>query len=121
MLRRDAAVGPDLERQLVVVGVLTETRGLDVEVDLLDRRVDRVDRDVADRQIVVEVAVGRDVAAALLETHLDVQRPALAHGRDVDVRIEDLDIAIELDIARLAARPVRSARRAASSAPTCAA
>ena len=57
--RRHRAVGPHLERQLVVVGGLADARGLDDVVHLLDRRVDRVDRNPADAEILVEVLVGR--------------------------------------------------------------
>src|SRR5581483_3171564 len=101
VFRRHAAVGPDFERELVVVGVLTEARGLDVEVDLLDRRVGRVNRDVTDRQVVVEVAVGRDVAAPLLDAHLDADRTALADRGDVNVRIKHLDVRVNLDVTGL--------------------
>jgi hypothetical protein len=51
ILRRDGAVAPDLDGQLVVVGVLAETGCFDGVVDFANGRVDGVDRDVADRQI----------------------------------------------------------------------
>ena len=94
------AVRPDLDGQLVELGVLTQTRGLDRVVDLLDRRVDGVDRDVAERQVLVEVALGGDVAAPALEAHLDGERAALADGRDVDVGVENLDVGVGLDVGR---------------------
>ena len=99
ILRRDRAVGPDFESQLVVVGHLAETRGLDGEVDLAHRRVDRVDRDVADRQILVEVPVRADIAAAGLQPHLDVELAALADRGDVHVAVEHFDVGIGLDLA----------------------
>ena len=99
--RRHRPVGPDVDGQLVVVGRLAEARRLDEVVDLLDRRVHRVDRDPADAEILVEVLVGRDVAAAALHAHLHVQLAALGDGRDVRVRLEDLDVGVGLDVARL--------------------
>ena len=45
---RDRAVGPDLQRQLVVVGLLTDAGFFDLVADADDRAVDRVDRDDAD-------------------------------------------------------------------------
>ena len=98
--RVDRSVGPDVDRELVVVGRLAEARRLDEVVHLLDRRVDRVDRDPADAEILVEVLVGRDVAAAALHAHLHVELAALGDGRDVRVRLEDLDVAVGLNVAR---------------------
>src|SRR5262245_53989744 len=99
--RRDAAVGPDLEQQLVVIGVLPQPRGLDMEVDLGDRGMNRIYWDVTDRQIVIEIAVGRDVTTPALDPHLDVEISALAHRGDVDVGVEHLNVLIQLDVARL--------------------
>jgi hypothetical protein len=56
-LRGHRAVGPHIDRQLVVVGGLAETRRLDEVVHLLHRRVDRVDRNPADAEVLVEVLV----------------------------------------------------------------
>ena len=50
-VRVDRAVGLDVERELVVVGLLTDTGLLDVVGDTTDRREDRVDRDHADRLV----------------------------------------------------------------------
>ena len=60
----------------------------------------RVDRNPADAEILVEVLVGRHVAAAALHAHLHVELAALGHGRDVRVRLENLDVAVGLDVAR---------------------
>ena len=92
-----SAVGPDLEGELVVVGDLTETGGFDEVVDLADGRVDGVDRDEAEAEVGVEVLVGRDVATAALEAHLHVDLAAFGDGADVDVLVEDLDVAVGFD------------------------
>jgi hypothetical protein len=61
--------------------------------------MDRVDRDPADAEVLVEVLVGRDVAAAALHPHLHVQLAVLGDGGDVGVRLEDLDVAVGLNVA----------------------
>ena len=99
VLRRNGAVGPHFEGELVVIGHLAETRGLDGEVDLAHRRVHRVDRDVAERQVLVEVLVGADVAAAALQPHLDREPAAFADGGDVHVAVEHFDVGVGLDLA----------------------
>src|SRR5215213_1129897 len=99
VVRLHRAVGPHLDRQLVIIRVLTQAGGLDRVVHLLDGRVNGIDRDVADREILIEVALGGDIAAAALEAHLDRYRPALRDGGDVNVRIEDLDFGVGLDLA----------------------
>ena len=91
VLRPHAAVGPDLERQPVVVGALADARVGHGEVDLADRREDRVDRDGADRIALFLVALGRDVAAAALDHQLHVELAVLGEGRDVLLGVEDLD------------------------------
>src|SRR5205807_6512498 len=50
-LRGHRTVGLDVERELVVVGALADSRRLHVVGDSLDRREDRVDRDHADRLV----------------------------------------------------------------------
>jgi hypothetical protein len=60
--------------------------------------VHRVDRDPADAEVLVEVLVGRDVAAAALEAELHVDLAALGHGGDVRLRFEDLDVGVRLDV-----------------------
>src|SRR6185437_1272160 len=74
-----------------------ETGGLDEVVDLANRRVNRVDGNKAESEVAVEVLVGSDVATAALEAHLHVDLAAFGDGADVDVLIEDLDIAVGLD------------------------
>src|SRR5207248_405906 len=89
-----APVRPDLNREFVELGVLPQASGLDRVVDLLDRRVHGVNRDVAERQVFVEVAFGGDVAATALQPHLNRERAAVADGRDVDAGVENFDIGV---------------------------
>ena len=97
-LRRDRAVCPDVDDELVVVGRLSNARAFDVIVHATNRRMDRVDRNVAERQIAVGVAVGNLIAAAALQTRLELQRAFLRKRGDVRRRIEDLDVRIGFEI-----------------------
>src|SRR5947209_6804028 len=66
LLRGDGPVGLDVEGETVVVGCLLDARGLDREGHPAHRREDRVDGNDADRRRML-VALGRDVATALLD------------------------------------------------------
>ena len=98
--RRHRAVGPDINGQLVVVGRLAQTGRFDEVVDLADRRVHRVDRNPSDAQILIEVLVGRHIAAPLLDSHLHVQRTAVGDGGNVQARLEDFDVPVRLEVPR---------------------
>jgi hypothetical protein len=54
----DGPVRPHLEGELLVVGLLADAGVGDRIVDLLDRRVDRVNRDPADAEVLVEAMTG---------------------------------------------------------------
>src|SRR6266702_1829281 len=95
--REHGAVGPDLDGELVVVGDLTETSSLDEVVDLADGRVDRVDRNDPEAEVGIEVLVGGDVSTTALEAHLHIDLAAFGDGTDVDVLIENLNVAVSLD------------------------
>src|SRR5207249_936175 len=62
----DGAVGPDFQRELVVIGDLAEASGLDAVITLAHRRMDGIDGNEAQAEIVFEILVGRDVATAAL-------------------------------------------------------
>src|SRR5215831_14351848 len=59
-----------------------------------------IDRNEADSQVFVEVLVSSHVATSALEPHLHVELAALTDGRDVDVLIQYLYVAIRLNHAR---------------------
>src|SRR5712692_3873310 len=99
--RRDAPVGPHLEREPVVVGDLADARVGDLVVDLLDRAEQRVDRDHPDRLARHLVPLRRDVAAAAPGGHLHADAPALADGEEVVAGVEHLDVLVDHDVAGL--------------------
>ena len=98
--RKNRPVGPDLQRQLLVVGNLTETCSLNQVIHLAHRRVDRVHRNKPDAQVAVEVLIRRNIPTAALQAHLHVDASALGDRADVHIRIQNLDIRIRLDHAR---------------------
>src|SRR6266436_4421990 len=100
VLRGNGAVGPHFDHQLFVVGHLAETGGFDRIVDLAYRRVNAVDRDVADGQIFVVVAVGGHITAAVLGAHFDLELAAFADGGNVNALIEDGEVRVLLDLRR---------------------
>ena len=96
--RGDRTVGLDLDDEAVVVGRLLDAGRLDLERHPADRAEDRVDRDDADRAVLV-FAVARQVAAALLDGEVDRQAALGVERGDVQVRAEDLDVGRALDVA----------------------
>jgi hypothetical protein len=73
-LRVERPVGLDVDRELVVVGLLADAGGVHGVRHALDRREDRVDRDHADRLVRRLVVLRRRVAAAVAdrEVHLEL-------------------------------------------------
>ena len=98
ILGLDRAVGFNAHRQLVVVEDLAFARILDAIGDLLDRRVEAVDRDEADRCILGAITLGRHVALAGRSSEFHPDRCALIERADDVIGIEDLDVRGGLDV-----------------------
>ena len=77
IVRRDAAVGPDLEDQLVVIGDLADTGVLDRTAGQAHGAEKGIDRDDADRLVFLLVCLARAVAAAGLDLDLGFERARL--------------------------------------------
>src|SRR5262245_12118381 len=60
----------------------------------------RINGNPADAEVLVEVLVGRDVAASALHPQLHVELAAVGDGRDVRFGLENLDILVDLDVLR---------------------
>ena len=99
VVRLDRAVRPHFQRQTIVVGLLPDARVGDLEVDLPDRREQRVDRNHADRRLRRLVALGLDVAAAGADVQLHAQLRALRAGQDLVIGVQHLDAVGERDVA----------------------
>src|SRR5262249_49799400 len=83
--------------QLVVVGDLTKTRSFHCVVDFAHRRVNRVNRNEPDAEIVVKVLVRGNVAAAALQAHFHLEPAAFADSGDVHVLVEHFHIGVSFD------------------------
>ena len=99
-LRRDGAVGPDLHDQLVVVRLLADAGLLDLVLDADDRREAAIDRDDADLALLAGVLLGRAVAAAVLDRHLDDERHVVGQRGDDVLGVDDLDRLVGDDVGR---------------------
>ncbi len=97
-LRLDRAVGLDVERELVEVGLLPDAGLLDGVGDAAHGREDRVDRDHADRLVGGLVLLRRAVAAAAADRHVQLELGLLLERRDVHVGVEDLDARGQVDV-----------------------
>ncbi len=95
----DGAVGLDVEDQPVEVGGLLDPDRLDVEGHPVHRGEDGVDGDDPDGGGAL-VLVGRDVAPAPLDRHVDGQAALGVEGGDVQVGVEDLDVGRGLQVGR---------------------
>ena len=62
--------------------------------------MNRVNRDVTDAEIFVEVPVRGNVPAAILDSHFDLKGSAFADCADVDILVEKLDIGVVFDVSR---------------------
>ena len=92
-------VRPDLDGQLVKVGLIADTGVFHRVVDLEDRGIDGVDGDGADGHLGVLVLVGGDVASAVVKDQLHAQRTVGTEGRDGLLGVEDLHLGVGLDVA----------------------
>ena len=92
VLGADRAVGLNDHRQLIVIEDLAFARILDLVGNLLDRRIETVDRDQADRRVLGTVAVGSNVALADVGREFDADRRALVEMADHVVGVQHFDL-----------------------------
>ena len=97
----DGCIGPYLERQLVIVGQVAYTGVFNRVVYLVNRRVDRIHRNDADGGLMLLVLLSRNIAAAGSHRDLHGQTRVAHQGSDVQIRVEDLNLAVCVDIASL--------------------
>ena len=110
-LGRDRTVGPDFERQLVVVGLLADAGFFDVVPHAGHGAEHRVDRNDADLLNLLAVLGGRDVAAAVFDDHLDDERHVGRQRGDEQVLVDDLDRLVGFDVAARTSPAVRRSTR----------
>ena len=99
----DCSVCPNLQRQLIVVSNLTDTRILHQKVYSCYRCENTVYRKHTDWLIVFFVFVCTNIAAALVDCDLHIQLTACATGKCCDMMfgIQNLNITVTFDIGTL--------------------
>ena len=91
IFRRNRAIGPDFQIQLIVVRLLTDARALNPVGRLRDRAENRVNWYLAQWQL--HALFSRAVAPALLHDHLDVQVHIIRIGKQKkQVRVDNLNL-----------------------------
>ncbi len=98
VLRGDAAVGPDVEDELVVVGHLADPGGFHGILDAGDRREDRVDGDDADRLILALVLVAGGETTADANFEFAVELHLLVEGADDLVLVDHVVDVVARDV-----------------------
>ena len=89
---------PDPQNELVVVGPLADAGILDVIFDPMNRAEAGIDRDDTDLEI-VDMSLGRGpVAAAVLDSHFEMERDVIGQGAENVVGIDDLDRFVVQDV-----------------------
>ena len=96
---RDAAIGPDFDHELVVIGALADARVFNGVADAADRGEQRVNRNDADGLFLFLVLFSRAEAAADFDFQLHVELLFLVERADVLVGVDDFDGLIALDVA----------------------
>ena len=99
VLSRRGGIRPDLQRQLVEIGHVADTRILDRIIDLIHRGIQRVDRDHTNGRLRRLVPISRNIAAAAAHGDLHVQHGIGSERADVQILIQDLHIVVGLDVA----------------------
>src|SRR4051794_23150846 len=91
-------LGLDVDDELVEVGALLDTGGLDLVGHLQHGAVDRVDRHPADLVVGTLVLHRRHVATATLDDQLHLQLALVGQGGDLQVGVVHLDAGRRLDV-----------------------
>ena len=91
VVRRHAAVGPDIQHELFVVRALADARVLHEEVDAGDGREDRINRYAADLLVWQLVAFGEAEATADAELAVDLEHAVRLQRADLLAGIQHFD------------------------------
>ena len=95
----DDAVGPNFQRQFVIVDALAHAGAFHIEIDLEHRCVNRIDRNLPDNSFgqILLVALVRDIAPSLIQGQLHIEPGPFSQGGDVQLGIENLHFTVAFD------------------------
>ena len=99
VLGSDGGIRPDLKGQLVEIGLVADSSRLHRVIHLGNRRIDGVNGNHADDGLGRLVPVRGNIAATLCQSDLHIKRGVLAQSADVQLRVQNLNLGIGLDIA----------------------
>lgn len=107
VVRGDAAIGPNLQNEFIVVGDLTDTGSLDGILDEFNRGEQRVHGNNPDGLTLFFVLIAGAIAATGLDLHFGLETTLTGERANDLVRIDDRDVTVGLkigggDFARLA-------------------
>ena len=100
IFRRDRAIGFDGERQLVIVKLLTNAGIINLIGNLTHRRIERIDRNKADRRISRAVGNRGNIALAGVGSEFHVERCAIVEVTQDKVGVHHFDVTRHHDVAR---------------------
>ena len=100
LIRSKRSIGVNIQSQLIVIGNLSHTGVLDGHIDTLNRGVDGIYRDHADRKILALILVSAHIATALGDRQLHVEATIRTATQCCDdlIRVHDLDVRVSLNI-----------------------
>ena len=101
VFRGHGAIGFDRQVELVIIQLLTDARIVDLVGDLANRRIERVNRDQADRCVSRTVGDSGDIALAGVSRDFHVERRAIVEVANHEIRVHHLDVASDSDVACL--------------------
>ena len=99
VLGGDGGIGPDLEGQLIEVGLIADTSGLHRVIHLFDRRIDGVNRNHTNHGLGGLIPIRGNITATLRQGDLHIKCGIFTQSADVQLRVQDLDLAIGLNVA----------------------
>ena len=97
LVRLNAAVGPHLQSQAVIIGLLAHTGVFNGVIHLPNRGEDRIRRDDANRRVGGLVVLGADVATPFFKRQVHDEVSVLIQRGDMQIAVDHLDLIVHLE------------------------